>query len=108
MWSGGTMPGERRLDDLARRRRDDEEREPVPVDAALEKVDERRDVAAQPHAPAGFLEVLAPHAAELRIVANQVGELAALLDEVAPGQPVDLLLEAGGANQLAEDQLPSR
>ena len=38
-------------------------------------------------------QVLAPHAAELRIVTNQVGELAALLHEVAPRQARDLLLE---------------
>ena len=66
----------------------------MPVEAALEEVDERRDVAAQPHAPAGLLEVLAPHAAKLRVVANQVGELAALLHEVAAREPVDLLLES--------------
>ena len=80
----------------------------MPLDAAIEKVDERRDVAAQAHAAPGLVEVLAPDAAELRIVTNQVGELAALLDQVAAGQPVDLLLEPGGADHLAQDRVPSR
>ena len=39
------------------------------------------------------VEMLAPHAAELRIVTNQIGELASLLNEVAPREAVDLLLE---------------
>src|SRR5574339_214952 len=66
---------ERRLDDFPRRRGDDEEGETVAVDAAIEEIDERRDAAAQAHAPARLLEVLATHAAKLRIVTNQVGEL---------------------------------
>ncbi len=73
-----------------------------PSTPRVEKVDERLDVAAQPNAPSGLLEVLAPHAPELRVVTNQVRQLAPLLDQVAPGQPVDLFLEAGGANQLAQ------
>ena len=66
----------------------------MPVDAAVEEVDQRRNVAAQAHAAAGLFEVLATHATELRVVPNEVGELAALLHEVAARQPVDLFLEA--------------
>ena len=79
---------ERRLDHLPRRGRDHEEREPVAVDAALEELDQRRNVAAQPDPPAGLLEVLAADAAELGIVADQVGQLPALLHQVAraPGR----------------------
>ena len=95
--------GERGLYDLARRRRDDEEREPMPVDAACEQVHERRQVAPQPHATSRLLEVLAPDAAELRVVANQIRELASLVDHVAARQPVDLFLESRRANQLAQD-----
>ena len=65
----------------------------VPVDATREELDERRDVAPQPHATARLLEVLAPHAAELRIVANQICQLAALLHEVAPRKARHLLFE---------------
>ena len=51
-----------------------------------QEIDERGDVAPQPDAPAGLLEVLATHAAELRVVTNQIGQLPALLDQVAPRQ----------------------
>ena len=67
------------------------------VEAALEELDQRRNVAGAAARAAGLDQVLAPDAAELGIVANQVGELAPLLDEVAPGQAVDLLLETRGA-----------
>ena len=76
----------------------------MPVDAAVEQVHERRYVAAQAHAAAGLLEVLAPDAPEFRVVTNQVRQLAALLDQVAPCQSVDLFLETGGADQLAQDR----
>ena len=72
------------------------------VDAALQQIDERRDVAPQPDAPAGLLEVLAPDAAELRVVTNQIGQLPALLDQIASREPFDLLVKAGGADQLAQ------
>jgi hypothetical protein len=42
-------------------------------------------------------------AAEFRIVANQVCELSALLDQIAPGEAIDLLLKSGDADQFAED-----
>ena len=74
----------------------------MPVDAAVEKTDQRRDVAAEPYAAARLFEVLATHAAKLRVVTNEVGQLAALLHEVAAGKPADLLLEARGADELAQ------
>ena len=70
-------------------------------------VDERRDVLRSRTAPPGLLEVLAPHAAELGIVTNQVGQLAALLHQVVAGQPLDLVLERRGADQLAQDHARS-
>ena len=100
VWSND--PGERGLYDLAGRRRDDEERESMPVDAAFEQVHERRQVAPQTHATARFLEVLAPDAAELGVVANQIRELAALVDHVAARETVDLFLESRCADQLAQ------
>ena len=71
-------------------------------DASLEEVEQRGNVAAQPHATARLFEVLAPHAAKLRIVPNEVRQLAALLHEVAARKPVDLLLEPRRADQLAQ------
>ena len=72
------------------------------VDAALEEVDQRRDVAAQPDPPPGLDQVLAPDAAELGVVTDQVGQLAALLHQVAARQALDLLVEVGDAKQLAQ------
>ena len=58
--------------------------------------------AAQPDAAARLDQVLAAHAAELRVVPDQVGQLAALLDEVAGREARDLLFEARHAEQLAQ------
>ena len=63
---------------------------------------------AQPDAPAGLLEMLATHAAELRIVADQVRELAPLLHQVAAGEAVDFLLKARRADQLAQHDARNR
>ena len=73
-----------------------------PSTPRVEKIDQRRDVAAEPHAATGLFEVLTTHAAKLRIVTNEVGQLAALLHEVAAGKPADFFLEARGANELAQ------
>ena len=56
----------------------------------------------QPHALAGFDEVLAAYAAKFGVVPDQVGELAALLHEVAGREARDLLLEVGHPEQLAQ------
>src|SRR4029078_13400927 len=46
--------------------------------------------------------MLAPHAAVLGIVADEIGELAALLHQVAVRESLDLLLEATHAEQFAQ------
>ncbi len=74
------------------------------VEASIEELDQRRDVVPQPHQPARLDQVLTPDAAELRVVPNQVRQLATLLHEIAPGQPLDLLLEIPGPEDFAEDQ----
>src|SRR5204863_8763319 len=76
--------------------------EPAARDALLQKLRERRDPVAQVHTPSGLDEVLAPHAAKLGIVADEVSELCALLDEVTRGEARDLLLEAANAEQLGQ------
>jgi hypothetical protein len=73
------------------------------VEPACEDVDERRDVAAKTDAAAGLLEMLAAHAAELRIVPDEIRELAPLLYQIAAREAVHLLLERRRAKQLAED-----
>ena len=72
------------------------------VDTALQQIDERGDMAPKPDAPASLLEVLTTDAAELRIVTNQIGQFPALLDQIAPREALNLLVKAGGADQLAE------
>ena len=74
------------------------------VEAPVEELDQRRDVAPQPDQPARLDQVLAPDAAELGVVPNQVGQLATLLHEIAPRQALDLLLKTPGPEDLAEDQ----
>jgi hypothetical protein len=48
--------------------------------------------------------VLAAHAPERRIVPQQVGELRALMNEVGAGEAGHLVLEAGHADQIAQDR----
>src|SRR5437588_3259168 len=50
----------------------------------------------------GLDEVLAPHAAKLGIVADEISELCALLHEVARGEARDFLLEGADAEQLGQ------
>ena len=95
---------ERGEDHLARRRRNHEEGEADPVDPARHEFDQRRNVVAQADAPAGLLEMLATHPAELGVVADQVGQFAPLLHQVRARQPVDFVLERRGADQLTQDQ----
>ena len=74
------------------------------MEAALEEFDERRDIVPEPHAPAGLLEVFPPNAPELGIVANQVRELAALLDEVAAREASTFCWKPRGADELTEHE----
>ncbi len=63
------------------------------------------DVRLQAHALAGLVQVLGPDlAAELGIVQQQIGQLAALLNEIQLGHPGDLAFVLAGrnANQLAQ------
>jgi hypothetical protein len=58
---------ERRLNHFTRGRRDHEEGELAAVDTALEEFDERGNIAAQPDALSGFLEMLASNSSELGV-----------------------------------------
>ena len=51
---------------------------------------------------AGLDQVLAPDAAKLGVVPDQIGELAALVDEIAAPQSVDFGVERGHAEPLGE------
>src|SRR5690606_33622073 len=90
-------------DDLPGRSGDDEERERASFHLRGEQVHEVPDITLQPDAPAGLDEVLAPDTPELRVVAEQVGQLAALLDEIAARETGYFGFEIGRPDDLAED-----
>ncbi len=62
-----------------------EEGESAPLDPLAQEFHEARNRPLEAHAPAGLDEVLAAHAAILRVMADQVGQLTALLHEIATG-----------------------
>ena len=72
------------------------------LDPLAQNGDEQLDVRLQPDALAGFHQMLPAHAAEFRIVQNQVRELASLLHEPRARHPRDLFLEAGQSQHFAE------
>ena len=51
-----------------------------------------------------FDEVLVSHSTKLRVVTNQIGELAALVDEMTPCEALYLLLEVRHAEELGEHE----
>jgi hypothetical protein len=61
-----------------------------------------RRVPLEADAPPDLLEVRAPHAAVLGVVAQQVRQLGPRLHEVEPREPAHLVVEAGDAEQLAQ------
>src|SRR5207247_619928 len=95
--------GERRLDQLFRRCRNDEEGKAVPVESAIEEIDERSNILAEADPASRFNQVLAPNHAEFRVVTDQVRQLSALLNEIARAEPVDFLAKVRDANQIAQD-----
>src|SRR5512144_2939605 len=73
------------------------------VDAVGEQLRELADVVFEPDVPPDFYEVVTAHAAELRVVAEQICELSTLLHEVEARQAGDLLVEAANAQHLAQE-----
>ena len=104
MWSGGTTPSKRRFDDLTRRGGDHAKREAVSVDPRRQELEQPRNVVLQPHPAASLDQMLAPDASKLRIVTDEIGELAALLNQIAARQTRYFLFKARGANQFAQYQ----
>src|SRR5262249_9419465 len=82
--------------------RNDVDLEMRAFDAGVEDLDQAPDVVLQPDALADLVEVLPADLPVFGVVQQQVGQLSALLHEVDPCQAGDLLLEARGAQQLAE------
>src|SRR6266480_747884 len=94
---------ERRLDDFLRRGGDHVEMEFVAFDEIIERARKEPDVVLQADAFAGFREVLAAHAAEIRVVENEIAELRALLHEVHLREAVDLVAESVETDELAKN-----
>src|SRR6266436_7011861 len=56
----------------------------------------------QANSPAGLHEMLAAHAAKIRIMENQIAELRTLLNEVDVRKALDLVVKAVKTNELAQ------
>src|ERR1700733_4029211 len=69
----------------------------------LQEIHQRRNGALEPHAPPGFEQVLAANAAEFRIVPNQIGQLATLLNQIGTSESGNALLKSGYSEQFAQD-----
>src|SRR5207249_12161292 len=74
------------------------------VGASLERRDEALDVLLQSHLLACLDQMLAAYAPELGIVAKEIRELGALLDQVNVRKTGDLLAKVRHADQLAETE----
>ena len=83
MCSGATMPSSADWMTSRGAAEIDVERELDALDAPLQEVEQLGDVLLQAHAAARLDEVLPPDAPEVRVVTDEVRELAALVDQVA-------------------------
>ena len=72
-------------------------------DALGEEACEQTDVGLEAHTLAHLVEVLSAHGPEFRVVPQEIGELAALLDEVDAGEPRHLLVVATRSDDLTQD-----
>src|ERR1700690_1794598 len=70
--------------------------------AAVQEVDQCRNRTLEANATPGLHQMFRTNAAKFRIVADQIGQLAALLHEIAVGKPGDTVLKSGYAQQLAQ------
>ena len=73
-----------------------------PVVPRRKKIDQRGNGALEADAPAGFRQMLAPHPAKLRVMADQIGQLATLLHKIAAGKPGYPLLKSRHAQHFAQ------
>src|ERR1700751_4803999 len=58
----------------------------------------------EPDLLADFDQMISPHAPEIRIVAQQISQFGALLDQPGVGEPGDPFVKAIDTEHLAEDQ----
>src|SRR4029077_8934701 len=88
----GENAAKRRGHDLKGRCGDDVEGEAASVQALLQETHQRGNGLLETHPLAGLHQVFPTHAAELGIVPNEIGKLAALLDGIAPSEARHALL----------------
>src|SRR2546430_2073234 len=68
-----------------------------------ETFDEHVDISLAANAPPDVDEIIAPYAPELRVVAEQIGQLGTRLHEVESREAGDLFGEVDQAERLAQD-----
>ena len=100
IWRHNSFQG--RLNNLLRRCGDHVEIKLVFFTKIVQNSCEQRDVMLQANSPAGLHEVLAAHAAKIRIMENQIAELRTLLNEVDVRKALDLVVKAVKTNELAQ------
>ena len=75
----------------------------VAIGEILKRACKERNVVLQANTFPGVHEVLAAHAAKIRVVQDEVAELRALLDEVHLRETLHLVVEAVKADELAKN-----
>src|SRR6202043_1261202 len=88
--------------DFPRCRGDHAEGKATAIQAALQKPDQFRQRSLEPHPAACLDQMLPPHAAKIRVMADEIGQLATLLNEVATREARNLLLETPDAEELTQ------
>src|SRR5208283_2495658 len=101
---GRHYAGQSRSHDLPGRGGYHEEGKTIALGAEAQKFDQRRNRALEANAAPGLHQMFTTNAAELRIVPDQIGQLAALLYEIAARKAGDAVLEAGYSEQLAQHE----
>jgi len=96
--------GQRRNDDFTGCGRYDEKGKSIAFRASRHEIHQRRYRAFESNPAPRLHQVFTADAAKFRIVADQIGQLAALLDEIAPGKTCNTILESGYAQQLAQHE----
>src|ERR1700686_1312568 len=85
---------QRRRDDLAGCRGYHEERKAVPIDAPAQEVNQSRYRALESNTATRLDQVLVANATEFRIVADEIREFSALLNQIAAGKASDSIVKS--------------
>ena len=100
----GYHAGQRRGDDFARSGGYHEKGKPIAFRASLHEFNQRGNRTLETNATARLHEVFPANAAKFRIVTNQIGELAALLYQIAPCKARNAVFKTRYSQQLAQHE----